>query len=59
LTNNVLEENKEKGDRILKGLTNDMVLTFIDNTIERHPECQGVLKAVRYRVSLLEENKQK
>jgi len=31
-----------------------MVLTFIDNTIKNHPECSGVLKAVRYRVQLME-----
>lgn len=26
------------------------VLRFIDGAIERHPECVGVLKTVRYRV---------
>jgi len=39
----------------MSGVTKDMVLTFIDNTIKNHPECSGVLKAVRYRVQLMEE----
>ena len=39
----------------MSGVTKDMVLTFIDNTIKNYPECSGVLKAVRYRVQLMEE----
>ena len=42
----------------MKRVTKDMVLTFIDDTIEQYPECQGILKAVRYRVSLLEEKRE-